>query len=426
MALLGPSGSGKSTAACAFSRGGLLQKPTDGEVRVDGKRLDGAQPVGSRWCFQSYALLPWLTVFENVALEAEEPTRSAAARAAHAHVKRAIDIVGLEGFEEAYPKRALGRHEASVLASQGRSSWSGRSCASMSRFSAQADVLSAETLRSEILNIWLSKKTQTKSMVLVTHNITEAAAFAKRILVMGTNPGHVRVVIKNDLPYPRDERSSGFKSLVNNIHDVITQAIDPRRAGAGGAARPWQASPIETLPHVPLNEVIGLVEFVAARGGQVDSFAMSGELGKDFGQILFLAKAAELLDFVDTPKNAIVLTDFGRRFIQGDVNVRKRKSLHEALRALKLSQLLEAKLREADHYTLPFETVLEHTHEWLPSENATAILDTLIQAGADMASSSATTTTRKKSTSTSARKMRNLSMNGEHSNVADLWPAKVF
>ena len=240
------------------------------------------------------------------------------------------------------------------------------------------DVLSAETLRTEILNIWISKKTQTKSMVLVTHNITEAAWFAKRILVMGTNPGHIRVSIKNDLPYPRDERSSGFKSLVNNIHDVITQAIIPDTPEWVPPA--LAGTSIETLPQVHLNELVGLLEFIAVRGGQGDSFAISKELGKDFGQILFLAKAAELLDFVDTPKNAIVLTDFGKRFIQGDVNVRKRV-LHEALKQLKLAQLLEQKLREADHFSLSIEVVLGYMHEWLPNENAQGVLDTLIQWG---------------------------------------------
>ncbi|MBI3544831.1 MAG: ATP-binding cassette domain-containing protein [Deltaproteobacteria bacterium] len=370
VALLGPSGSGKST--CLRIMAGLL-KPSDGEVLVDGKRLDGANPWMSM-VFQSYALLPWLTVFENVALGLEPHNLPKAE--VRTRVKKAIDLVGLEGFEEAYPKELSGGMKQRVGVA--RALVMERPIICLDEPFSALDVLSAETLRAEILNIWLSKKTQTKSMVLVTHNITEAAAFAKRIFVMGTNPGHLRVSIKNDLPYPRDERSSGFKSLVNNIHDVITQAIIPDTPEWVPPA--LAGTSIETLPAVPLNELIGLLEFIAARGGQGDSFAISKELGKDFGQVLFLAKAAELLDFVDTPKNAIVLTDFGKRFIQGDVNVRKRV-LHEALKQLKLSQLLEAKLREADHLALSIEIVLEHMREWLPNENAQAVLDTLIQWG---------------------------------------------
>src|SRR5262249_55649939 len=133
---------------------------------------------------------------------------------------------------------------------------------------------------------------------------------------------------------------------------------------------------VETLPQVALPDVIGLVEFVGTRGGQGDCFAISKELGKDFGQVLFLVKAAELLDFVDTPKNLVVMTDFGKRFIQGDVNVRKRV-VHEAMRQLRLAQLLEQKLRDAENFRLSFDAVVEHMHEWLPNENASAVLDTL-------------------------------------------------
>ena len=370
VALLGPSGSGKST--CLRIMAGLLA-PTDGEVLVDGKTLMGSNPWVSM-VFQSYALLPWLTVFENVAL-ALEPFRMQKSEM-RTRVKRAIDLVGLEGFEEAYPKELSGGMKQRVGIA--RALVMERPTLCLDEPFTSLDVLSAETLRREVLNIFLSKKTATKTLVLVTHNITEAAWFAKRILVMGTNPGHVRVSIKNDLPYPRDERSAGFKSLVNNIHDVITQAIIPD-------APEWvppalAGTSIETLPQVPLNEVIGLLEFIIGRGGQGDSFAISKELGKDFGQVLFMAKAAELLDFCDTPKNAIVLTDFGKRFIEGDVNVRKR-ILHEALRQLKLVQLLEQKLRGVENFTLSFESVLESINDWLPNENATAILETLIQWG---------------------------------------------
>lgn len=370
VALLGPSGSGKST--CLRIMAGLL-KPTDGDVLVDGKHLVGPNPWVSM-VFQSYALLPWLTVFENVALALEPhqmPKNEVRTR-----VKRAIDLVGLEGFEEAYPKELSGGMKQRVGIA--RAVVMERPVLCLDEPFTSLDVLSAETLRSEVLNIFLSKKTATKTLVLVTHNITEAAWFAKRILVMGTTPGHVRVSIKNDLPYPRDERSAGFKSLVNNIHDVITQTIIPDTPEWVPPALAGRS--IETLPHVPLNEVIGLLEFIKARGGQGDSFEISKELGKDFGQVLFMAKAAELLDFVDTPKNAIVLTDFGKRFIEGDVNVRKRV-LHEALKQLRLVQLLEQKLRAAENFTMTFEAVHDAVNEWLPNENAATILETLIQWG---------------------------------------------
>ncbi|HRK01725.1 MAG TPA: nitrate/sulfonate/bicarbonate ABC transporter ATP-binding protein [Oligoflexia bacterium] len=370
VALLGPSGSGKST--CLRILAGLLQ-PTHGRVLVDGKKLNGTNPRVSM-VFQSYALLPWLTVFENVevALESLQLPREEVRE----RVKRAIDLVGLEGFEEAYPRELAGGMKQRVGIA--RALVGERPVLCLDEPFSALDVLTAEALRSEVLRLWLTRKTATKTMVLVTHNISEAALLAKRILVMGTGPGHVQVSIKNDLPYPRDERSSGFKSLVMNIHDVITQSIIPDTPEWVPPA--LAATTIETIPPVPLVEVIGLIEFIAARGGQGDSFAIANELKKDFGNVLFLAKAAELLDFVDTPKNAIVLTDFGKRFIQSDVNVRKRV-LHEALKGLRLAQLLEQKLKTAEQFTLPIETVHEYIREWMPNENAETITNTLVQWG---------------------------------------------
>lgn len=370
VALLGPSGSGKST--CLRILAGLLP-PTHGRVLVDGKKLVGVNPWVSM-VFQSYALFPWLTVFENVeiALESLQLPREEV----RSRVKRAIDLVGLEGFEEAYPKELAGGMKQRVGIA--RALVVERPILCLDEPFSALDVLTAEALRSEVLRLWLTRKTATKTMVLVTHNTSEAALLAKRILVMGASPGHVQVSIKNDLPYPRDERSSGFKSLVMNIHDVITQSIIPDTPEWVPPA--LAATTIETIPPVPLSEVIGLIEFIAARGGQGDSFAIANELKKDFGNVLFLAKAAELLDFVDTPKNAIVLTDFGRRFIQSDVNVRKRV-LHEALKSLKLAQLLEQKLKTAEQFTLPLETVHDYIREWLPNESAETITDTLIQWG---------------------------------------------
>lgn len=370
VAVLGPSGSGKSTILRIMA--GLL-KPTDGRVLVEDEQLYGANPYVSM-VFQSFGLLPWLTVFENIELGLESfelPRKEARSR-----VKRVIDLVGLEGFEEAYPKELSGGMKQRV--GLARALVMDRPVLCLDEPFTSLDVLTAETLRAEILKLWVSRKTATKTMVLVTHNISEAVLFAKRIIVMGTGPGHIQVTIKNDLPYPRDEKSIGFKNLVNRIHDVITQAIIPDQpdwappASGGGA--------IETIPPVPVNELVGLLEFIGARGGQVDSFGIAGELKRDFGNVLFLAKTAELFDFVDTPKNYIVLTDFGKRFIEGDVNVRKR-ILHEVLRGLRLPQLLEERLRAAENFTLPYDAVIEGIQEWLPSENAEAVLDTLIQWG---------------------------------------------
>ncbi len=370
VALLGPSGSGKST--CLRIMGGLL-KPTHGSVMVEGKPLSGPNPNVSM-VFQSFVLLPWLSVYENVALgiaPLDLPEEEVRIR-----VKKVIDLVGLEGFEEAYPRELSGGMKQRVGIA--RALVMERPILFMDEPFSALDVLTAESLRKEVLNIWMSKKTATSSVVIVTHNITEAVSLGGRILVMGTNPGHVRVAIKNELPYPRDEKTAGFKSLVENIHDVITEAINPDTPDWIPPA--FMASTVEALPPVSISEVIGLMEFIATNGGRADLYAIAQTLGKDFGQILFFAKGAELLDFVDTPKNGIVLTDLGRRFISSDVNMRK-KLVHDALLQLKLCQLIREQLQAAPNYVIPHAEVVETIHNLLPNEDSEKQLETLIQWG---------------------------------------------
>lgn len=370
IALLGPSGSGKSTTLRIM--GGLLQ-PTHGKVLVNGKKLEGINQLISM-VFQSFVLLPWLSVFDNVAVGLE--SLSLPEEEVNPRVMRAIELVGLAGFEEAYPKELSGGMKQRVGVA--RALVMERPILFLDEPFSALDVLTAETLRKEVLNLWLSKKTSTSSVVLVTHNITEAVSLGKRILVMGTNPGHIRVSIKNDLPYPRDEKSSGFQGLVDNIHDVITEAINPDTPDWVPPA--LAGSGIETLPPVSINEIIGLLEFVSAQGGRVDSFSMAQTLKKDFGQILFLAKAAELLELVDTPRHSIVLTEQGKRFVQADVTARK-KMVHSALLELKLCQAFYQRLQNSPNFILSYDTALEFVLELLPGEDNQRLLDTLIQWG---------------------------------------------
>ncbi len=368
LAILGPSGSGKSTLLRIIA--GLLEQ-SSGHVFNGGVELSGANPLVSL-VFQSFALLPWFTVFENVELGIESLKLSR--EESKERVKRAIDIVGLEGFEEAYPKELSGGMKqrvgiARALAMQ-------RPILCMDEPFSALDVLTAETLRREVLNIWLSGQLGAKTVVLVTHNIIEAASLGKRILVMGTNPGHIRVMVKNDLAYPRDEKTNGFKALVENLHDVITELLIPDTPEWVPPA--LLSSSVETLPNVPINEVAGLVEVIARQGGRADSFLMAVHLGKDFSQVLFLAKAAEILDLVDTPKNFIVLTDLGRQFLNGDVN-RRKKIINEALKRLKICQMLEEELRKSEDYSLHYDDVINLLHEWQPNENSSTSFETLIQ-----------------------------------------------
>ncbi len=368
LTLLGPSGSGKSTCLRILSG---LQIPTSGQVLRGGFALCRANPDVAM-VFQNFALLPWLTVSENIELGLE--SLAFAKGKIKEKVRQAIDLVGLEGFEEAYPKELSGGMKQRVGIA--RALVMGRPILCLDEPFSALDVLTAEVLRKEVLSLWLSKKTSIQSIVLVTHNILEAVSLGSRILVMGINPGHIRMAINNDLTYPRDEKSGKFKELVDDIHDVITQSIIPDVPEWIPPALAESVS--ESFPPVSINEVIGLVEWTLRQGGKIDAFALAHALRKESVQVLLMAKAAELLDFVDTPSNAIVLTDLGREFAVADVNHRK-QLLHKQLDQLHIIKLLKAKLEAANHFSITRHEVVKFIQEWLPNEPASRTVDTLIQ-----------------------------------------------
>jgi NitT/TauT family transport system ATP-binding protein len=370
LVLLGPSGSGKST--CLRIMAGLL-KPTHGKVFI-GDHVLHTTNSDVALVFQSFALLPWLNVADNVALGLK-PLKLSKEEVVH-RVKQAIDLVGLEGFEEAYPKELSGGMKQRV--GFARAVVMERPILCLDEPFSALDVLTAETMRKEILNLWLAKKTAVKSIALITHNISEAVSMGSRILVMGSNPGQIRYSIRNELPYPRDEKSAAFKSLVEIIRDVLTEAIIPDTPEWVPPALQGQA--IEAPPHVNLTEVVGLLELVSEEGGRADAFGLANKLTKDSLQILLMAKAAELLDFVDTPKNQIVLTDLGRNFIKADIN-RRKEMIHERLMQLKLTQLFHNRLQSSDGMSMSKDDAIQTIHEWLPNENPEVVFDTLIQWG---------------------------------------------
>jgi NitT/TauT family transport system ATP-binding protein len=245
------------------------------------------------------------------------------------------------------------------------------------------DVLTADTLRFEMVNLWQAKNTAVKSVLLVTHNIQEAVYMAKRILVMGTNPGRIRQEIVNDLPYPRDEQAPAFRRMVTRIHELIAETFmpdTPQTATSAIQPKIFREPPIEILPNVQVTLVIGLLETIADQGGVADIFDLGQKIGKDFGTTLYLVKAAELFDFVDTPKHNVILTELGKRFVDGDINARKRV-LHELFGGLKIVQLTTNLLKTDETLRVPVEKLTDRVGEWLPNENPVAIVEALISWG---------------------------------------------
>jgi NitT/TauT family transport system ATP-binding protein len=383
VAILGPSGCGKSTLLRALV--GLL-KPTRGEVLAHGEPLDGIHR-GISIVFQNFALYPWLTVRENVAVALNGLGLDESS--ARQRVVRCIDLVGLEGYEDAYPKELSGGMKQRVGIA--RALARGPELLCMDEPFSALDVFTAETLRSEVYRLWTGSHgngnggadahlpSSLKSILMITHIIEEAVFLADRIVIMGTRPGHVRQIIANTMSHPRDYQSPQFLGMVQRIHDIIVSEHLPEEApaaaasGAEGAAIPVP----EPLPCVNFSTVIGLMETLDNHGGRMDIFAIDQLTDYDFGQTLSVIKAGEMLDFLDTPKNDVLLTELGREFLARDVNGRK-VLLNQQLRKLGTFRFVLRILEEAKDHALPRDIILEEFAMRLPTQDPEALLRAII------------------------------------------------
>jgi len=322
VALLGRSGSGKSTLLRIVS--GLL-RPTAGTVLWRGKPVMGPTE-GVAMVFQSFALFPWLTVQENVeiGLEARGVHRAEREKRAEA----AIDMIGLGGFENAYPKelsggmrqrvglaRALVVHPDLLLMDE--------------PFSA-LDVLTAETLRTDLIDLWTEGKLPVKSVLMVTHNIEEAVLMCDRILVFASNPGRVANELKVPFSHPRNRLDPDFRQMVDDIYALMTRRtpIGPKTAASA------PISPLATpLPKVGTNVMSGLMETLAAEpyNGRADLPALAASLQYEVDDLLPLGETLQLLRFAVLEEGDITLAELGRAFVDADVDERKR-IFAEALR----------------------------------------------------------------------------------------------
>jgi NitT/TauT family transport system ATP-binding protein len=323
VALLGRSGSGKSTLLRIVA--GLL-RPTAGQVMWRGQPLSGPAD-GIAMVFQSFALFPWLTVQENVelGLEAQGITRAERERRA----EEAIDLIGLGGFESAYPKelsggmrqrvglaRALVVHPDLLLMDE--------------PFSA-LDVLTAETLRTDLIDLWSEGKLPVKSVLMVTHNIEEAVLMSDRILVFSSNPGRVANEIRVRFPHPRNRLDPDFRQLVDDIYALMTRRPKPEPR----AATATPVSPMAQVLHpVGTNLMAGLLETLAAPpyDGRADLPALAAALQLELDDLLPLGETLQLLGFAEVEEGDIKLTDAGRQFAASDIDQRK-QMFADALRA---------------------------------------------------------------------------------------------
>ncbi|MDF1758284.1 MAG: nitrate/sulfonate/bicarbonate ABC transporter ATP-binding protein [Legionellaceae bacterium] len=370
VALLGKSGSGKSTLLRLIS--GLVS-PSSGLVTYRGKVVDRPVP-GIAMVFQSFALMPWLTVLENVELGLEAMGVGRAARRQRAI--DTIDIIGLDGFESAYPKELSGGMCQRV--GFARALVVNPDVLLMDEPFSALDVLTAENLKSDLLEIWQEKKTNTNSILLVTHNIEEAAMLADRIVILGSDPGSVRANIPVTLPQPRDPESPEFRHLVNRIYTLMISASE------GKSTHAYRAPQIGLgyrLPDVEPSELSGLIETLTSVGEKVELPELADELAMNVDDLFPIIETIEILGFAEILDGGIYLSDLGKNFSEADLQERKLLFAERLLDKVPLARYIRRVLDEKSGHRVSEERFLSKLEDYLSEEESNRVLRTMIDWG---------------------------------------------
>jgi NitT/TauT family transport system ATP-binding protein len=339
-ALLGPSGSGKSTLLRILSG---LTAPSSGTVLVHGQPLEGTSPnIGM--VFQSFALFPWLTVLENV--EAPLVARGVGHPERHRQALHALGIVGLKGFENAYPKELSGGMKqrvgfARALAVEPEVLF-------MDEPFSALDVLTAESLRRELLELWMNDQIPTRSIFLVTHNIEEAVLLADRVVVLGTHPTKIRADFRISVPQPRDRKSAEFLIYVDYIYKVMTQ---PELV----AKLPALRKAFQALPHATAGGMAGLLEFLNDRGGREDLYHLAEELLMEVDDLFPIVDEAVMLGFAESTQGDVQITLAGKEFSEADIATRKKLFRDAVLSHVTLIQQIRNALERKSDRAVPLE-----------------------------------------------------------------------
>src|ERR1700751_2514350 len=370
--LLGRSGSGKSTLLRIIA--GLV-RPSAGSASCRGEPIVGP-PNGVAMVFQSFALFPWLTVLQNVELGLEALGIDSAERRTRALA--AIDLIGLDGFESAYPKelsggmrqrvgfaRALVVHPDLLLMDE--------------PFSA-LDVLTAGTLRTGLVDLWTEGRLPIKSVLMVTHNIEEAVLMCDRILVFSSNPGRVAAEIKVDFPHPRNRLDPAFRQLVDSIYARMTQrpqAKSPALEGIQGTGVGM------VLTHVSSNVLSGLIETLAAPpyNGHADLPVLAGHLQLEADEIFHLGESLQLLRFAQLSEGDIVLTDAGKRFANLATDARKKLFAEHLVNYVPVMGLIRRVLDERPSHAAPAARFRNELEDYMSEDYADETLRTIVSWG---------------------------------------------
>ena len=371
IALLGKSGSGKSTLLRIMA--GLL-KPTAGEVFYKDEKV--TRPVdGLSMVFQNFALLPWLTVLENVELGLE--AQGIARNSRRQKALQAIDKVGLDGFESAYPKELSGGMQQRVGIA--RALVVEPEILFMDEAFSALDVLTAENLRGDLIDIWRDRKTSIKAILLVTHNIEEAAMLADRILVFGNDPGHVQSELKVAIDHPRNDQDTAIRQLIDDVYTHMTQPSTARASGV----RYKTIGIGYRLPNVSTSELIGFIEALSSDeyADKIDLPRLADDLHLDIDDLFPLTEALEILRFAEIAEGDIALSKAGRHFAEADILQRKTIFAAHLLSTIPLARHIKRILDERPMQRANEDRFLSELEDYISEISAEDVLKIVIDWG---------------------------------------------
>jgi NitT/TauT family transport system ATP-binding protein len=370
VALLGRSGSGKSTLLRIIA--GLLQ-PTGGSVAIDGRPVNGPAESVSM-VFQSFALFPWLTVLENVELGLEAQGVPRAERRKQA--LWAIDLIGLDGFESAYPRELSGGMRQRVGLARALVTRPG--ILLMDEPFSALDVLTAETIRTDLLDLWSEGRMPIRSMLMVTHNIEEAVLMCDRILVFSSNPGRIVAEIAVDLPRPRDRQDPAFRALVDSIYARMTGSAETGRTGQSDGAVHGTGTAM-MLSRVSTNTLAGLMETIAGPpfGGKADLPLLGERTHLEAHDLIKAVETLQLLHFAEVAEGDVTLTPDGLSFAELGVDERKALFARNLLLHLPLVARIRKVLDERPNHRAPRLRFQDELEDHMSEEAAIETLNTV-------------------------------------------------
>jgi len=377
LALLGPSGSGKSTMLRMLTG---LSTPSAGQVYWHGKPISESE-INVSIVFQSFALFPWLTVLENV--EAPLQARGIPPAQRRERSMKMLDTVGLDGFEGAYPKELSGGMRQRV--GFARALVVEPEVLFMDEPFSALDVLTAENLRSELLELWSNKTMPTKAVFIVTHNIEEAVLLADRIIVLGRNPGHIRTDFRVQLPQPRDRKSEPFTQLVDYIYKVLTRPDVPAAAApdqqTGARVRDQRQMHYQMLPHARPGGIAGLLELLIDKGGKDDIYRLADDLSLELDDFLPIVDATQLLGFLTIEEGDASITPTGTEFANSEILRQKELFRAAATENVLLLRQIRSALESKSDHTVPEDFFLDMIDEQFSEEESRHQMETAITWG---------------------------------------------